>query len=178
MGKLAAVAGLGFYSLAACMPSDGKDAVLAVDQPVADNCFGFDRLNDVAPFHDQGQTFTAPMTGHVFRVDMALGSERGSTIDLAFYDSEGFRGNVLHHEAVTPWIFTGSVTPIVEYPLLRAVPVVEGRIYTIGLAYVEQGGHGGFCGTNTNPYADGMTWNNDAPLPEQDSQFRLYMVPD
>src|SRR5262249_17987930 len=150
----------------------------AIDQSAVDHCFGYDRLNSVAPLHDQGQSFTAPMTGHVTQIDMALNSAEGSHIDVAFYDSDGFAGPVLHHEQVKPAPFTGSVTPILEYPLSRAVPVVEGRVYTIGLAFVEERGHGGFCGTNSDPYPGGRFWNNNAPNPEQDSEFRVYIAPE
>ena len=84
---------------------------------------------------------------------------------------------MLHSQLVTPGVFTGSITPILEYPLTRGVPVRAGQVYTIGAAYEVSPGHGGFCGTLTNPYGGGVLYNNGQPVVEADLQFRIYIAP-
>lgn len=163
-------------SAAACSSEDGP--VLAVDQSQATECWAFDRVNQAGARHDQGQSFKAPMSGQIVRIDLGLQSSRGSHVALAVYDGDGFAGAMLAEETVVPAVETNPavVPPIQQYPLLRAIPVTTEHVYSIGVAYVEEDGEASFCGVFDDVYADGHAWNTNIPVDDIDLQFRVYVT--
>lgn len=149
---------------------------VAIEQTQSTTCWGIDKL----PSLHHGQTFTATKTGALTRVDMALqlnepdefmpDAEKGNLV-IAIFEGSGFSGQELHRQQVLPIHGLGSVTPMEAFQLTKAVPVVEGGTYTIGLAKTGDV-PGGFCGTLADVYAGGSTYFNGSAYTGAEATFR------
>ena len=149
-------------------PLCGPAAV--VEQLLSDACWtvNADVGNAVA------QSFIAPASGTISEITLAVQSDAA---DANLVISEGdINGSVVFFQALGGPPINNSTAAMTPFTLNTPLAVSKDQLYTV--AVTDSGGFGlRFCGTSTNPYADGNAYQMElfstTAYPSDDAAFSI-----